>query len=384
MARAKLICVAFLLTLRFCGPAPAIAQDKPELPKLTSSQAEELVTEQMQQQGIPGLSVAIAVGNQLVYAEGFGFADLEHETPTLPATRFRTASIAKPMTAVVVLGLAESKQLDLDAAVQESCPEYPEKKWKVTSRQLLGHLGGVRHYKTRAETVATTHFFNLKSALEVFADDPLQHEPGTKFLYSTFGYNLLGSVAEGAADKSFLELLRTRVFEPAGMTDTVADDHYTIIPRRARGYIRMRPQDMLRFPDGVGLRVGKLYNAPLHDTSMKIPGGGLLSTAPDLVRFAVAVNQHQLLTEQTVKQMWETQRTADGKETGYGLGWSVSESEGRLVVGHGGGQAGTSTYLVLKPETGTAVAVMCNLQNASLKELCAKIIELVEPDEQSR
>ena len=109
----------------------------------------------MQQHGVPGMSIAIARQNQLVYAKGFGLADVEHLVPATEDTLYRTASIAKPMTALVILSLAEEGKLDLDAEVQRYRAEYPKKRWPLTSRQLLGHLGGVRHYKNSAESHST-------------------------------------------------------------------------------------------------------------------------------------------------------------------------------------------------------------------------------------
>lgn len=344
-----------------------------------SDDVERVISRLIDDQKIPGLSVAIATDNQLRFARGFGNADVENSVPATAETRYRTASIAKSMTAVVVMSLVEEGAIDLDAEVQTYCADYPPKQWTVTPRHLLGHLGGVRHYKNNAEALSTEHFFSLSEALSTFRDDPLLHEPGTKYLYTTFGYNLLGSVAEGASGSRFIKLLRERVFQPAGMTHTVVDDQYALISGRARGYVRPTAARLKGLPAGHGLISGELYNAPLHDTSMKIPGGGLLSTAPDLVRFAIACSTCQLLGDDTCQQMWTRQQTTSGEETNYGLGWRVAQRSGRKVVSHSGGQAGTSTMLVLVPETGTAVAMMCNLQHAKLRATALEIADLVQP-----
>ena len=203
-----------------------------------AEQVETIVGKLMAERRIPGLSVSIAIDKQLVYEKAFGQADLEHAVPATFETRFRTASVAKPMTAAVILSLADEGKIDLDADIRTCCADFPEKQWKVTTRQLLGHLGGVRHYKSSAEASSTEHFFSLQSALATFKDDPLLHEPGSKFLYSSFGYNLLGSIAEGAGGKPFPQLLQERVLDSAGMSLTVIDDQSAIIPGRSRGYIR--------------------------------------------------------------------------------------------------------------------------------------------------
>lgn len=348
-------------------------------PRQVASQIDEVISRFQKERGVPGMSVAVANGNQLFYAKGFGEADVEHSVPATATTRYRTASIAKPMTAVLVLSLVEENRLDLDADVRTYETAFPKKRWPVTSRQLLGHLGGIRHYKNSAEASSTVHYFSLKSALRTFADDPLTHEPGTKFQYSSFGYNLLGSVAESAGDDRFMQLLRKKVLQPAGMLHTVADDQFAVIPGRARGYIRPTKAQILTLPKENNLREGRLYNSTLHDTSMKIPGGGLLSTAPDLVRFAMAVNQQKLLKQKTIRQMWTRQQTTDGQKTNYGFGWRVGRRSGRDVIWHSGGQSGTSTMLFLVPETGTTVAIMCNLQRVSLLNTAVAIANLVEP-----
>ena len=167
------------------------------------NQAVAAVIEKLKQEsGAPGISIAIGVENALAHSQAFGLADVENDVPVTPSTRFRTASIAKSMTAVCVLSLAERELLNLDTDVRHYVPEFAEKRWPVTSRQLLGHLGGVRHYKSAAEAASTQHFYALDDALQTFARDPLLHQPGTKFRYTTFGYNLLGSVAEHAGRQS--------------------------------------------------------------------------------------------------------------------------------------------------------------------------------------
>ena len=130
---------------------PAAAQTRAELPPETIARIEAIISAEMSRYGIPGLSVAIVVDNQLVYANGFGMADLENSVRARADTVYRTASIAKPMTATAVMQLAEQGQLDLDAPIQQYCPAFPEKRWPVTARQLLGHLGGIRHYRSGEE-----------------------------------------------------------------------------------------------------------------------------------------------------------------------------------------------------------------------------------------
>lgn len=349
----------------------------PPLPEDVVAKVEARIQEVLKEKHIPGLSVAIATGNRLRYEGAFGLADVEHQVSTKTMTRFRTASIAKPMTSTLILRLFEQGKLNLDEPVQTYCSAFPEKKWPVTTRQLLGHLGGVRHYKSAGEATDTRHFFNLNAALSTFKDDPLLHEPGTKFQYTSFGYNLLGSVAEGAGDSDFVSLLSEFVLKPAGMQNTQVDDHFAVIPDRARGYIRFSKSTLPRGLLALALKPDTLYRSTLHDTSMKIPGGGLVSTSSDLVRFATALNRGEILNAATLTAAWTKQKTSDGKETGYGLGWGIGSLNGQKMVSHGGSQSGVATYLLLIPESGVAVAAMSNLQGTSLKELTQSLAEIV-------
>ena len=137
----------------------------------------------MSRLGIPGLSLAVAEAGQVRHEAGFGFADVENEVPARPETVYRLASVSKPMTAVAVMKLAQDGRLDLDAPVTRYCPEFPEKPWPVTSRQLLCHQGGVRWYRPDEQPM-TRRFTSLAEGLALFADDPLAFEPGTKVLYT--------------------------------------------------------------------------------------------------------------------------------------------------------------------------------------------------------
>jgi CubicO group peptidase (beta-lactamase class C family) len=312
----------------------------------------DAVLAEMSRLGIPGLTLAVAEGGVLVHEEAFGFADVENSVRTRPETVYRLASVSKPMTAVAVLRLAERGLLDLDAPVSRYCPDFPEKPWPVTARQLLCHQGGVRHYQP-GEPTLTRRFESFAEALSLFRDDPLVHEPGTGVRYSTYGYNLLGCAAAGAARTSFLSLLAETVFDPAGMTTTGADDVREITPHRAQGYVRDAQ--------------GRLRNSALADMSYKVPGGGLSGSAADVARFGSALLSGRLLSRDTLARMLTRQATRDGRVTGYGLGLTLGERDGRPEAWHTGGQERVSNVLYLSPDAGVAgggrsVAILANLE----------------------
>lgn len=344
---------------------PAVASPSP-LAATAVQAVEAAITETMAAQKIPGLSVAVVTKGQLRWSSGYGQADLENAVPATAETAYRLASVSKPITAVAALQLHEQGKLDLDAPVQRYVPTFPQKPWPVTTRALLAHLAGIRHYG-EGEFESTRHYASLTEALAIFQDDPLAHEPGTAYLYSTYGFTLVGTVIEAVAGAPFGEHLRKAVFEPAGMTGARVDDVFEIIPHRARGY--------RKGPGGV------LQNSGLADTSYKVPGGGLCATAPDLARFVVAVWNGTLLRPETRRLMFAVQKTRGGRSTGYGLGWAVTMGRrGRREVFHRGDQQQVTSLLYTQPERGVGVALFANLEGVAtpIFSLARQIAEIVD------
>jgi CubicO group peptidase (beta-lactamase class C family) len=333
-------------------PAAQTASHAAALAPSQSAAIREAVRTEMARLGIPGLSIAVVEGGALRLEEAFGYADVENDVPARAETVYRLASVSKPMTAVAVLRLHERGLLDLDAPIWRYCPDYPEKPWPVTARQLLCHQGGIRHYRPE-EPVLARRFETFAEALALFRDDPLVHEPGTQVRYSTYGYNLLGCAAAGAARSPFLSLLQEAVFAPAGMSSTGPDDVRAITPHRAQGYTRDSD--------------GRLRNSPPADMSYKLPGGGLAGTAADVARFGSALGSGRLLSPAVLEQMLTKQRVRDGRLTGYGLGLTIGERDGRREAWHTGGQERVSTVLYLDldrgvPRGGRAIAILSNLE----------------------
>ena len=328
---------------------------------------EKAVASFMAANSVPGLSAAVVLEGEPRWFEGFGMADLENYSPATSSTLFRLGSISKPISATAVLQLWERGKLDLDAPVQKYCPAFPQKEWPITTRELLGHLGGIRHYspdgKGDVPEDSARHFSSMQEALQLFANDPLVARPGTKFNYSTYGYTLVGCVFEGAASEKFVDYLRKNVLEPAGMEQTRDDDYFTVIPHRTRWYHKDKS--------------GIVRNAGVLDSSYKIPGGGIISSADDMARFEAAILGDKLLKRSTRDLMWTSQKTSDGKETGYGLGWGIMEKFGLHMLVHTGGQQGTSTAFAVIPGKNAGVVVLCNIDDVDVNRLAMQILRLV-------
>ena len=351
----------FLVLLLLTAAAGTQAQQGLAPEKI--KQIEQLISTEMSKQSIAGLSVAVVTDNQLRWSAGYGFADVENRVPAKASTVYRLASVSKPITAAAVMRLVEQGKLDLDAPVQKYCPAFPQKQWPVTSRQILGHLAGIRHYKSNEEFDSTRFYPSIADGLSMFKDDPLLHEPGTKYTYSTFGYSVLGCAIEGASGASYADFLRENVLKPAGMDTMRVDSVADLIPNRAQGYRRGRD--------------GTLKNSPLADNSYKVPGGGLVSTVEDLAKFAAALQTAKVLKKETVELMYAKQKLSDGRETDYGLGWGIATLNGRRYIMHTGAQQRVSTILYTIPDEGAAVAIMVNVEDTQLSVLAGQIAKLV-------
>jgi len=315
---------------------------------------------------VPGLSVAVAVEGKIVWSEGFGFADLEKKTAVTPTTRFRIGSVSKPVTAAGLALLVERGKLDLDAPVQKYVPDFPDKGAMITTRMLAGHLAGIRHYK-EGEFLLNKPFKNVREGLTIFENDPLVAPPGTKFVYSTYGWNLISAVMEGAAKQEFLAYMQKSVFKRLGMKNTRPDNASTDDPQRTHFYDSRPP--------------GEFVSAPAVDNSYKWAGGGFLSTPEDLVRFGSAHLQPGFLKKETLEMLFTSQRTSDGKETGYGIGWSIlADAQGHRVMMHTGGSVGGTSVLLLHPDSKVVVAMVANHSRSPFsKDAREAIVEFFVP-----
>jgi serine beta-lactamase-like protein LACTB len=365
-SRCLSLAAAFFLT------AVTASAQSGKLSEAKRASLEAAVSKFMAANSIAGISVAVVQDGELAWSKGFGMADLENSVPATSSTLYRLGSVSKTITATAAMELWENGKIDLDAPVQKYCPAFPEKPWPITTREVLGHLGGIRHYKVTEgvkpeddpEIGNTAHFDDpIPAGLRFFANDPLIAQPGTKYHYSTQGFTLVGCAMEGASREKYVDLVRESVFVPAGMSETQADDRFKIVGHRTRFYQKDKS--------------GATVNADFLDSSYKIPGGGWLSSADDLAKFEVALLNDRLVKRHTRDVMWTPQKTLDGNLTSYGLGWGVGKIAGVADVGHSGGQQGTSTYILMTPEQRDGVVVLINTEDMEAGTLGKQLMQIV-------
>jgi serine beta-lactamase-like protein LACTB len=330
----------------------------------------QIVRAGLSEQNLPGLSVAVGVGSEIVWAEGFGFADLEKRVPVTPEHRFRIGTASMALTSAAVGLLLEKDRLKLDEEIQTYVPEFPKKEWPVTLRQLMGHTAGVRTDGGDEGPLFSQQCERPVEALQHFAERSLLFEPGTQYRYSRYGWIVVSAAVEAAANQPFLTFMREQIFDPLGMHDTRADSLTKEIPDRATFYFPRYAADPRFGPD---------LMRPL-DYSCYAGASAFLSIPSDLVRFALAINGGKLLRLATVQLLQTSQRLPSGNETGYGLGWDLESvtlsGEQARPVGHDGDSlGGMVASLMTFPERGLVVAVTSNISYADTPSLALKVAQ---------
>lgn len=331
------------LAVAACYPAVVRPTAPPATP-LEAAAAGRFMDSVAAAQHLPGFAATVMRGRTVIWRHGYGFADAEAKIPATTTTRFRIGSVSKLLTATLLVRLAQERQLSLDEPVGRYVT-VPTQLSTVSFRQLAGHLGGVRHYRGN-EFLTNEHFATLADALGVFVNDSLVAQPGTRYSYSSYGYNLIGAALERARSTPFPVLMRRYVTEPLALDATVPDAKGVAIPDRAVLY------------DVAG---GKVSRAPDDDLSGRWPSGGYLSTTDDLARFAQTTLAPGLLDAASLALMLSPQHVASGAATNVGIGWRIgTDSVAGTFYHHGGSSNGGSAFILVYPRQQLVVAMAAN------------------------
>jgi CubicO group peptidase (beta-lactamase class C family) len=324
---------------------------------------EEFVRKQMEEDRIPGLTIGFYI-DDYTWVKGFGYADLENKTPAKAESAYRIASVTKTFTSAAILQLVEKGKINLDAEIQTYVPYYPKQQWPVTVRQLLTHLGGGQEGSMLGPT-----YVSPRDVVGRISTHPLKFEPGTKYEYTTSGYNLLGAAIEEVSGKSFGDCLRENIFLPLGMNDTRMNSERELIPNRVRTYERAN---------------GRIKVAPFVDVSSRFGGGGLIATMPDLLKWARSVDSGKVLSKDSLDLMYSPvamkngrYAALDGEGNYYSMGWENKAMRGLWVPNHGGGQIGTSAGLMRFPSKNMAIVFAANTEGADGLFYTQRLYELL-------
>ncbi|CAG0921231.1 unnamed protein product [Notodromas monacha] len=393
--------------------------------------ARELCSRRKDETGAPGMTIAVSVDGEVVYTEGFGYADVEQRVKCVPDTVMRIASISKSMTMAMAAKLMEEGKLDLDKPVQDYVKYFPEKsidgeKVVITTRHLVSHLGGIRHYEKKKfdesneetsgnkRSVGTNtkvadefqlpeyylkeNFKSVEQSVKLFKDDELMHKPGEKFLYTTHGWTLVSAVIEAAAGKPFAKLAE-EYFHLWGMRRTFLDENAPIIYGRSRQAFFCSLFSFVFSGNYVKDSHGVIKNAPYVDNSYKWAGGGFLSSAGDLVKFGNSMLYCYQTPDQLfgkITSQWP-EGISEAVDSEVVVGASRTDKgqlgQGRLLRhGNTGGAIGASSVLLILPDydvpdlktgsnkveferapRGVVVAILVNTQNVGLNGIANEI-----------
>jgi CubicO group peptidase (beta-lactamase class C family) len=334
-------------------------------------QAQQIVRASLLEQNLPGLSVAVGINGEIVWAEGLGWASIENRSAVAPNTKFRVLGASEALTSSAVGLLIEQDRLKLDDEIQKHVPEFPKKQWPVTLRHLMGHLAGVMNDggdEAPLMTRCPRTVDGLK--LDNFAQRPLRFEPGTQVHYSTYGWILVSVAVEAAAKEPFFTFMRSRIFEPLGMHDTRPENWTEEIPNRATPYFPRFAADTRYGPE----------SAREGDHSCWAGALAFLSTPSDLVRFGMAMSGGKLLQPATVRTLQTAQVLASDEQTRFGLGWELEThplagASTRVAGSSDSRSVGGSTSLITFPDRGIVVAVMTNTTFADTWALGRKVAQ---------
>lgn len=310
-------------------------------------------------------SALVADDGKLIFSDGFGMANMEHDIPNRPDTKHRLGSITKQFTAALILQLVEEGKLKLNKPIVTYLPDYTGPAADVvTIHHLLTHSSGIPSY------TSFPGFFEEKSRdpaspkefVKTFADSTLQFTPGEKIAYNNSGYFLLGHIIEEVTGKSYEQVLQQKILDPLNMKDTGYDHHETILKNRAAGYEK----------NGSGY-----VNAPYLDMSLPYAAGSLYSTVEDLYKWDRALYEDEILSEESKKLMF-TPQIPDG-DAHYGYGWVVGNMDvGKSIdsvpiVAHGGGINGFNSLIVRFPEDEDLVVLLNNTGGTRLRDMAMGI-----------
>ena len=371
----KRLYIFIAVALLLCGlPITTTAQVVPISSRQTSDKYadklrsfEEFVRQQMEKNKVPGLTVGF-IKDDYIWVKGFGFADLENKVPAKAESSYRLASVQKSMTAAAILQLVEQGKIDLDAEIQTYVPYFPRKKYPITVRQLLYHLAGIPHYVNRDVEQHIKEHKTTREAIAIFENFDLVAEPGTKFSYSSYGYNLLGAAIEGASKQPYADYMREHIWQPLGMNDTRMDDPLDLVTNRVRGYQLVN---------------GDLKNSEFIDVSSRFAAGGTRGTVVDLLKFMKGLNDGKLLSQSSIDLMYSPAKTRDGsisgfpKTAGYAMGWNLVPQKSGLVIINDGGQQETRTFILNFPAKRFALAIAQNLERDDDGAIIFRLYELV-------
>ncbi|MEA2722329.1 MAG: hypothetical protein QOH59_100 [Gemmatimonadales bacterium] len=337
--------------------SPSLAAQTPQLDSIN-----RYVASEMKRQQIPGLSVAILRGDQILLARGYGLANLELQVPASDRTIYQSGSLGKQFTATAVGMLAQQGRLDVEDRITKWFPEGKGVWDSITVRQLLTHTSGMPEYTD--SLIDLRKDYTEDQLVSLAAAQPLDFPPGDTWSYSNTGYAVLGALIHRVTGRFYGDVLQQLIFAPLGMHTRIISEA-DIIPSRSAGYRLVETE----------IKNQEWVSPSLNTTA----DGALYLTVNDLAQWAVALNHRRLPEAPVLDAAWTPVRLNDGGTVPYGYGWDLTEQRGHRRVGHTGAWQGFETVIYRYPEFGLSIIVLTNLAEALPSAIAEGIAGILEP-----
>lgn len=321
---------------------------------------------------LPGISVAIMQNNQLVFTHNYGVANLTNKTPITETTNFNIASLTKQFTALAILQLAEQKKLSLDDKLSRFFPDMNRQVAdSITIKQLLTHSSGLTDHYDYVDTKNIQHGHDSDVYKAIKNVSKLYFTPGTTFRYSNTSYCLLALIVERVSGVSYPDYMKTYIFQPAGMKNTIVWNEKERIINEAKGYDR----------DSATLQF--LSSGPSEHIFFSTEGdGGIYTSVSDYMRWLKALNEGKPLSKTITEEARRLQFSIAGEaKIGYGFGWFVDESGDAKKVYHSGDNGGFRTYSFTIPKQGFAIVIFSNRSDISVEDIVEKVYHILYPSQ---
>jgi CubicO group peptidase (beta-lactamase class C family) len=313
-------------------------------------------------------SVLIAQGETILISKGYGLANLEHDVPNTPQTKFRLGSITKQFTAMAILMLQEDGQLNVQDPICDYILNCPEAWQPITIHHLLTHSSGIPNltdFPDIEEYVGSVASRSpVSGTRNLFRDKPLDFTPGARFSYSNSGYIVLGSIIEQSSGKpSYEAYLHDNIFQPLNMVNTGYDHNFLVLNDRASGYIRKDADT--------------IWNADYIEMSVPHAAGGLYSTVEDLYLWDQALYTEVLVSQSSLNMMFTPY------EAHYGYGWRIDDifnrksNTRRKMIGHAGDINGFATSIARFVDNDVVIIVLSNIEDANPMEITLDLSAVV-------
>jgi CubicO group peptidase (beta-lactamase class C family) len=311
-------------------------------------------------------AVLVAENGKIIYKEAFGLANREWNIPNTTDTKFMIGSVSKPITATLILILVQKKLVSLDKTIQDYLPEFKNKPAaKVTIRLLLNHTSGMPNYDIIKDFFPkiSRQSFSRENYLKIYRDSALAFVPGTRYMYSSWGYFTLGYIIEKVTGKSYAQVMKDEIFSKLKMESSGSYLHTQIVYKRASGY-------------DYGL--GNFLSADFRDQSNAMGTGDIYSTVEDLFKFHVAITNNTLLNKELTDEMF----TPGLRPARYGYGWfnqnfRYTPTDSITANYHLGTTEGFNAFMIRIAETNSMAVILCNSANTDYSGIIRSLLKVL-------